>query len=321
MRIKLRQLTHVLAVWRHGGFRRAAIEQHLSQPALSRSIHNLEEALGVPLFDREATELALTRFGEAFIGRAQEILIEAGELERDMDLMKGLGIGRFTVAMGVHAASVSGNRAVADLLRDHPGLQVRIELRHWRDVERMVRHRQVDLGFAEIPHLRDVPELHLQPIGLHEMVFFCRSGHPLLARECVTTAELDAYPFAGVPIPSRLAHMFPRNRNVDDATGDVYPPILVEDITAMCTIVASTDAFGAATPLQIEPLLRSGELSLVPFRASWLRLEYGVIRLASRSLSPAAEAFIERVMQIECVAIGRNQALAEEFFGGRQPEA
>jgi hypothetical protein len=49
------QLSHALAVWRHGSFRRAAAEQHLSQPALSRSIQNLEESLGVLLFDRQTT--------------------------------------------------------------------------------------------------------------------------------------------------------------------------------------------------------------------------------------------------------------------------
>lgn len=45
MQLKLRQLNHALAVWRHGSFRRAAAEQHLSQPALSRSIQNLEEGV------------------------------------------------------------------------------------------------------------------------------------------------------------------------------------------------------------------------------------------------------------------------------------
>jgi DNA-binding transcriptional LysR family regulator len=321
MRLKLRQLTHVLAVWRHGSFRRAAVEQHLSQPALSRSIHNLEEALGVPLFDRQAPELTLTRYGEAFIGRAEGLLVAAAELERDMNLMRGLGIGRFAVAMAVHPAGMSGSQAVADLVRDHPGLQVRLEVRHWRDVERMVRHRQVDVGFAEIAHLHDVPELRLEPVGRHEVLFFCRAGHPLLAQDSVSPAELDAYPFAGVPIPARLAYLFPRNRNIDEATGDVYPPILVEDLHAACAIVTASDAFGVATPLQIEAQLRSGQLSLVPLRAPWLHLDYGFILLASRSLSPAAEAFIDRVKEIELVAAERNRALADEFFGERVLDA
>ena len=314
MRLKLRQLAHALAVWRHRSFRRAAEEQHLSQPALSRSIHNLEDSLGVTLFDREAAEVTLTTYGEAFLHRAENILIEAAELEREMTLMKGLGTGRFSVAVGVYPAAMSGVRALAALLKDYPGLQVRLELRHWRDVERVVRNRQVDIGFGELAHLQEASELHLEPIGRHEVVFYCRAGHPLLARGAVSTADLDAYPFAGAPIPYRLAHLFPHNCNADEKTGDIFPPILVENLDAVAAIVAATDAIGAAPPLQIEHLIRSGKLGVLPIREPWLRADYGFMRLASRSPSPAAEAFIGLVKEIEVEVARSNQALADEFF-------
>ena len=316
MHLKLRQLSHALAVWRHGSFRRAATEQHLSQPALSRSIQNLEESLGVLLFDRQTTEVTPTAFGEVLLRRAETIATESAELEREIKLMKGLDIGRLSVAMGVYAAEMSGNRAVSELARTHPGLQLRVQMRHWRDVEAMVRSRQVDIGFGEIGHLVDAPGLRVEPIGRHELLFFCRAGHPVLARNSISADDLDAYPFAGVPIPSRLAHLFPRNSRVDETSGDLIPPILVEDLTAMRTIVAGTDAFGAASPVQIEPWLRSGELAVVPFRASWLRLDYGFIFLASRSLSPAAETLTAVVRRIEQEIDARNRALADEVFRG-----
>jgi DNA-binding transcriptional LysR family regulator len=321
MHLKLRQLSHALAVWRHGSFRRAAAEQHLSQPALSRSIQNLEEFLGVLLFDRQTTEITPTAFGEALLRRAETILIEAAELEREMKLMKGLDIGRLSVAMGVYAAEMSGNLAVAGLLKAHPGLHLRSQLRHWRDVERVVRDRQVDIGFGEIGHLMDAPGLRVEPIGRHEVFFFCRAGHPLLARAAISVEDLDAYPFAGVPIPPRVARLFPRNCHIDGASGNPIPPILLEDLTAARTVVNGTDAFGLASPLQIEPWLRSGVLAVVPFRASWLRLDYGFIFLASRSLSPVAEAFTAMVRQIEREVEERNRTLADELFQGLNPGA
>jgi len=321
MHFKIRQLAHALAVWRHGSFRRAAAEQNLSQPALSRSIQNLEESLGVLLFDRQTTEITPTAFGEALLQRAETILIEAAELEREMKLLKGLDVGRLSVAMGVYAAELSGNRAVAGLLKAHPGLQIRLQLRNWRDVETLVRDRQVDIGFGEIGHLMDAPGLRVEPVGRHEVLFFCRAGHPLLARDAVSEDDLDAYPFAGVPIPSRVAHLFPRNCRIDETSGDLIPPILVEDLTAMRTIVGGTDAFGVASPFQIEPWLRSGELAVVPFRASWLRLDYGFIFLASRSLSPAAEAFTTLVREIEREVEKQNRTLADEVLRHDKPRA
>ena len=177
--------------------------------------------------------------------------------------------------MGVYAAEMSGYHAAAELLRNHPGLQIRVQLRNWRDPEGLLRERQVDIGFGEIAHLMDAPGLRLEPVGPHEMVFFCRAGHPLLNQKTISIADLDGYPFAGVPIPPRGAHLFPRNCRVEPNSGDLFPPILVEDLTAARTIVANTNAFGAATPVQLESLLRSGELAVVPFRASWLCLDYG----------------------------------------------
>ncbi|TVP82265.1 LysR family transcriptional regulator [Thioalkalivibrio sp.] len=321
MPLKIRQLAHALAVWRHGNFRRAAAEQNLSQPALSRSIQNLEESLGVLLFDRQTSEITPTAFGEALLQRAETILIEAAELEREMKLMKGLDVGRLSVAMGVYAAELSGNRAVAGLLKSHPGLQIRLQLRNWRDVERLVRDRQVDIGFGEIGHLMTAPGLRVEPVGRHEVLFFCRAGHPLLGRSAISEDDLDTYPFAGVPIPSRVAHLFPRNCRIDETSGDLIPPILVEDLTAMRTIVAGTDAFGLASPVQIEPWLRSGELAVVPFRASWLRLDYGFIFLASRSLSPAAEAFTTLVRGIERAVEEQNRILADEVLREVKPGA
>jgi DNA-binding transcriptional LysR family regulator len=316
MRFKLRQLAHALAVWKHHSFRRAAEEQHISQPALSRSIHNLEESLGVQLFDREATEVTLTTYGEVFLHRAQALLIEAGELEREMNLMKGLGVGRFSVAMGAYAARVAGIPALAQLLAEHPGLQVRLESQNWRETERMVRNRQVDLGFGELAHLQEASELHVESVGLHEVVFYCRAGHPLLARDTpVTNEDIDSYPYVGPPIPYRLSHLFPRNCSVDEKTGDIFPPIMVEELNAVCAIVAATDGLGASVPLAIKPRLRSGEIAVVPFRAPWLRVHYGFIRLASRSVSPAAAAFMELVRAAEPDIERSNRALIKEIFG------
>ena len=191
MHLKLRQLSHARAVWRHGSFRRAAAEQHLSQPALSRSIQNLEESLSVLLFDRQTTEVTANAFGEALLRRAETIVTEAAELEREMKLLKGLDVGGLSVEMDVYAAEMSGNRALAELSKAHPVVQLRAQLRHWRDLDQLVRGRQVDIGFGEIAHLTDAPGLRVEPVARHEVVFFCRGRHPLLAQETVSVEDLD----------------------------------------------------------------------------------------------------------------------------------
>ncbi len=316
MRIKLRQLSHALTLYRHGSFRRAADAEHISQPALSRSIQSLEDSLGVQLFDRQTAEIGPTAFGEALLRRAETILAEAKELEREMHLLQGLDVGHLSVGMGLYAAELSGNRAIADLLRDHPKLKISVHLRYWGELEAMVQTRQADLGFGEIAHLMDAPGLMVEPVGRHELVFFCRPGHPVLSRNAVSVADLDAFPLVSTPVRAGEARLFPRNLQVDESGVYSTPPVQAHDLTAIRTIVSRTDAFSFATPIQLERLLQDGEVAAIPFRAPWLRLDYGFFYPASRSLSPAAEALMANVRQIEQGLAEKNRRLIEEIFEG-----
>jgi len=316
MSIKLRQLAHAMALFRHGSFRSAADAEHISQPALSRSIQGLEESLGVLLFDRHTAKIAPTAFGEALLQRAETILVEAEKLEREMVLLQGLDVGHLSVGMSLYPAELSGNLALADLLRAHPKLEISVGLRYWAELRQLVQTRQVDLGFGEIAHVMNAQDLLVEPVGRHECIFFCRPGHPVLARQSISTADLDAYPLVSAPVRAGDAKLLPRNLRVDESGVYSVPHVKVDDLAAMRAIVAGTDAFGFATPIQLESLLRSGEVSAIPFRAPWLRLDYGFYYLASRSLSPAAEAFMTIVRHIERDLAEKNRLLIEQIFEG-----
>jgi len=321
MHIKLRQLSHALALFRHGSFRRAAEAEHISQPALSRSIQSLEESLGVLLFDRQTAEIGPTAFGEALLKRAGTILAEAEELEREMKLLQGLDVGHLSVGMGLFAAELSGNQALADLLAAHPRLKITVQQRYWSELEQLVLTREVDLGFGEFSNLMDSPAFRVEPVGRHELLFFCRPGHPILSEASVSLADLDAFPMVCTPVRANQAALLPRNLRIKPFSETAVPPIQVEDLRAMRTIVAGTDALSFATPLQLQPLLRAGEVAVVPFQAPWLRLDYGFFYLASRSLSPAAEAFMIEVRRIELEVAERNRRMVDEIFAGLRPVA
>ena len=84
------KLKHLLAVVEHGTFSDAARAVHLTQPALSRSIRSLEDELKAQLFDRGARRASLTVFGELVAERARRIRLEMTQLQRDMELLRGL---------------------------------------------------------------------------------------------------------------------------------------------------------------------------------------------------------------------------------------
>src|SRR5882757_7516150 len=77
--MELRHLRYFAAVAAHGSFSRAAHNLHLTQPALSRQVKDLEDELGVPLFARGTNALALTEAGEVFYEEARDLLARADQ--------------------------------------------------------------------------------------------------------------------------------------------------------------------------------------------------------------------------------------------------
>jgi DNA-binding transcriptional LysR family regulator len=309
----LKQLAHARALARHGNFHRAAKSQNISQPALSRSIRTLEEQLGVPLFDRQGATVNPTLYGTALLQRAENIFGETAELTREIQLLKGLDAGSLHIAMGVYAGEISASRAAGELIERHPEIQCRLRLTDWTQVADLVASRAVDLGIAEISTLEGRDELEIEPVGRHRLILFCRSGHPLGTAASVAKADLDDYPTVAVRLPPRVAGVFPGRTSLDRQTGELLPSVEVDDLASARTVIANSDAFGVAAPLQIEPWLRSGDFVALPFDARWLQLDYGFIYLRNRMLSPATILFMQTVRRIEEALHRHNEALVAEL--------
>jgi DNA-binding transcriptional LysR family regulator len=311
--IKLKQLSHALTLRRHGNFHRAAKAANISQPALSRSIRSLEDSLGAQLFDRQASVVTPTLYGEALLRRAETVFAETEELEREIMLLKGLDAGSFSVAMGIFPAELSGSQALGELIMQHPNLHCHARLTKWREVTGLVLSRAVDLGIVETSILENLEELQVEPLSSLEAVLFCRRDHPLAGSKKASKSDLDNYPLAMLRVPPRLASKFPGKSSIDAITGDLIPSIEVDELATARAVVRASDAFSVMTPLQIEPWLRSGEFSVLPFRAPWLRLEYGFIRLQKRMLSPATELYMQLAREIEKELGKRNHELMNQL--------
>jgi DNA-binding transcriptional LysR family regulator len=316
MPVTLKQLFHARALKEHGNFRRAAAAQNLTQPAFSRSIQMLEKSLGVSLFDRQADGVSPTVYGEALLRRAKNVFAETSELEREIQLLRGLGAGRLSVAMGIYSADVSGNRAMAELLREHPRLRCHIAVSDWPTVANLVLSRRADIGFAEISEARRDERLQVESTGQHEVVLFCRLGHPLVGIRNLSKSDFDTFPLATVRLPPRVAALFPGIADVDEESGALIPSLELDDMDTMRTLVATSDAFGMVSLVQIESSLRRGEFAVLGFREPWMRLEQGLFFLRNRMLSPSAERFMQLVRSAEKDVARKNQELMRQWYLG-----
>ena len=297
----VRQIEIVKALARRRHFGLAARDLGVSQPALTRSLKQLEADLGVPLFDRQG--VAPTLFGEIVLKHSERAVAEFEELMRELALAKGLEIGELRVAAAPYPADISGQRAIGIVSDRHPNLLIEFRVADWTRVVEDVRHGAVDLGFADLTEAAADPELGVETIRTSQGVFFCRAGHPLTRRERVTFDDLLDYPLAGPSFPSRLIAALPKAPRrfgvIDGVEKRFHPRILVETFHTARRVVLVSGAIGAALPSQIARELREGLLAILPVEAPWLSLNYGFIARRGRTLSPAALAFMETVRTIE----------------------
>lgn len=314
MSITHKQLVHALSLARHGNFTQAADESNLSQPAFSRSIKNLEQALDVVLFDRGASNVVPTRYGEVFLKRALSIMTDTQELQREIGLMRGLAIGHLAVALGMFPAEVSGNRALGKMINEYPNLTYRSLVGNWAMVGQQILSREVDLGFAltNIAYADD--RLAVEPVSRHELVLFCRKGHPLSGCGQVAQDDLDQFPLVTIRAPAQFADMIPGRSAIDRRSGLVVPSVEIDNFATVRAIVRSSDSISAAVPLQIESELDAGEFVLLRYKRPWLRPEHGLILLKGRSISPAAEMYMEYVRECEKEAESANFRVMEDYL-------
>src|SRR5690349_19354083 len=124
MNISLRQLRAFVSVGRLASFTRAAEALNATQPALSAQIRELEEALGVKLFDRSTRSVALTQAGEDLMPSVDTVLADlTSVVERARDVAKR-NVGRVTIAALPSLAATLVPAVIARMRDEHPGIVI-----------------------------------------------------------------------------------------------------------------------------------------------------------------------------------------------------
>jgi LysR family carnitine catabolism transcriptional activator len=158
---ELRHIRAFLAVAKHANFTRAAQELHVSQSALTVQIQQLEEALGVRLFDRNKRRVALTDAGREVIAPLQRIVIDAEAIvSRTREIT---GLRRGALSMAVLPSMASG-----------------------------ILSTEVDFGVATVTHADK--ELSLLPLFTDRLFAFLPQQHPLSSRASVSLQQISDYP-------------------------------------------------------------------------------------------------------------------------------
>ncbi|MGH8849173.1 MAG: LysR family transcriptional regulator, partial [Polaromonas sp.] len=149
--VTLRQLRVFASVARHLSFVRAAEELSLTPPAVSMQIKELEEQVGLPLFDRSSRSVSLTTVGEYVLAHARRVLAVMRDAEDMVARFRGLQGGALDVAM-VSTAEYFLPRLLAQFRGEHPGIEIRLRVGNNRDqVVALMQQGEVELAIMGRP--------------------------------------------------------------------------------------------------------------------------------------------------------------------------
>ena len=187
------QLEHFLAVVAERTFTRAAERVSRTQPAVSQSIKRLEDAIGTPLFARDAHDVTLTEAGRLLAAHARRMLALRDDALRQIGQLATLKAGTVAIAAHESAALYLLPVALRDYVSQFPGIKVALYRNPVSEIPRQVMDREVDIGFVrEAPAFR---ELRLTEVHVDQMVLIVAPDHPLAARTNVTIQDLAGEPF------------------------------------------------------------------------------------------------------------------------------
>ena len=324
MNFEIRLLECALAVAEHRNFAQAARSLHVSQPALSRSIQALERHAGVRIFERGTRHVEVSDAGAIFLEYAQEVMARSADLSREMDLLKGLDKGELEIGAGTYVGVELVDRAIGRIVRRHPQVRLRIANDNWVNLLPLMRRRNLDMAVINVRGLAQEAELHITPLRRGQGYLAVRPDHPLLRRKGpLTLKEVLRYPFVST---SRFPTGFLREF-VSEATDEenssrhgpkTVPSIACESMTMMRNIAQESDAV-AMLPLRVLlPDLKTKAMAILPVAFPVLSTEFGIVRLARRSLSPLGELFVRTLLDVDAEVAALEGSAFKRLFSVRR---
>ncbi|MDH4061732.1 MAG: LysR substrate-binding domain-containing protein [Aquincola sp.] len=285
--VTFRQLRVFSEVARQLSFVRAAEALHLTAPAVTMQVKELEASIELPLFHREGRKIALTTAGEYFLVYARRLLGTLKEADDAMARLRGVEAGTLSVGL-VSTAKYFVPQLLARFREEHPGIEVRITVAANREqLITLLQGAEIDLAVMGRPPKELA--MRTEAFAAHPLVIVAPVGHPLLELDHVPVAALAPYRFiVREPDSGTRAAMeaFFKRHRVDIQVAMQMPS---NETIKQAVIAGMGLAFLSLHTLGLE--LRAGVLKRLDVEDTPVMRTWNLVRPQSRTLSPAAEAF------------------------------
>jgi len=281
-----RQLRVFEAVARHSSYSRAAEELHLTQPAVSIQVRQLEHHAGLPLFEQLGRKVHLTAAGRELRAYCLAILQQFREAEEALAALKGIRGGKLSIAV-ISAGDYFFPRLLAEFCGRHEGVTVDLTVDNRVEVVRRLLDNATDLAIMLRPP--EGSDMHAEPFAPQPQVIVAAPTHVLARRRRIPLAALADEPFV---IRERGSDT---RISMDEAFAERhFKPKVAMEIKSFETIKQAVMAGMGVSFLSAHTIAQELELG----RLAVLRVEglpvvrsWHVVHLARKRLPPVAAAF------------------------------
>ena len=174
--MNLRELNYILKVAEVKSVTGAANELHISQPALSRYIHDVEEELGAKIFDRSTNPISLTYAGECYVRTANRILLEHENLRREIRDITHHMTGRLRIGTSRDRASFMMPKILPVFCAKYPGIDTEIFTESGQRLREALRDGRIDIMILPDTSTDDAYNFESRLIYTEELVLAARAG-------------------------------------------------------------------------------------------------------------------------------------------------
>jgi LysR family transcriptional regulator, regulator of abg operon len=284
--MKLNHIRDVIAVAERGSLRGAARQLGIAQPAITRSIRELEHELGAALFVRHVNGVALTPMGEAFVRRATAIQLELERTKDEIQQLKGLKTGTVSVGLSTAAHVALLPRVLKPFCRSFPDVQLRLIEGLFPAMEAELYDGTIDFYVGPLAEDSVSSEFAVEKLFDNRRIIVGRRNHPLARARSLAELVGAKWVTTSVTVSSE-AELGPLFARVN-----LPPPtIAARTQTALSMIVLSAYSdYLAMLPAQWLDFVKSGKLlHHLDVREELVAPSICVVRRARLPLTPVAE--------------------------------
>lgn len=285
--MRLEQLRHLLGIAEAGSLRKAARGLEISQPALTKSIRQLEEELCAPILQRTPRGVVLTEYGRVVVARARTAFTELDRIAEEIEAIRGASGGQVRIAVSPVAGVTLVPAALRRFRQAYPNVTVTVMDGLYPKILPLIREREIDFAIGPLPQQLLGPEFLAEQLFFSEARIGCRKSHPLA--NATSLVELQDAQWAITGPERGPGSLF---ESVFRQMGASPPPAILrfESVTSLLATALAEDLLFVMPIKIIEHPFYASSMCAIPVRERIAPVPIHLLRSSQSPLPPSAEA-------------------------------